>query len=501
MPILLDGKPVKVEDLPPDKQRLLAEYTASLERYPLHSYQPHPKQAAFHASQRRTKAFLGGNRSGKSHAGIADDLIQACDAEALPEHLRRYKRWEPPFKCRICAPKFNENHEGVIFPKIRELVPKDQLLGGNWKDAFKQQRRMLFFENGSWLQFLTYEQDLDAFSGADLHRVHYDEEPPGEKGRQIHQENAARLIDHAGDVLFTMTPLFGLSWTYDLLWQDRGPETQKGVYESEGLTVVSVDMDENPHIDQASKDIYLASLPEKVREARKSGRFVHFSGLVYEEFDPEVHLCPRPSRDHVQGLEEHREAIDPGVNTTAVIFAGFDKDNSMLVYDELYLHGDEAIPANAAERIKQKREEWGVQPRYTLIDPSARNRQLTNADNVQAAFYREGIQTWPAQNELEAGVFEVKRRFDRELIVISEECGALRNELARYRKEQREDGAFGVVKGNDHAADGVRYLAMSRPLAPPRAPRQDKPKTWTPGTAPPFTGRRTQTKSPLGSYA
>jgi hypothetical protein len=69
----------------------------------------------------------------------------------------------------------------VIFPLIRQWVPRPQLLDESWEKAFSKQRRVLTFANGSTIQFLTFEQDLDAHAGAALHRVHFDEEPEGEK--------------------------------------------------------------------------------------------------------------------------------------------------------------------------------------------------------------------------------------------------------------------------------------------------------------------------------
>jgi hypothetical protein len=74
----------------------LAAYDALVTSNPTQRYIPHAKQAIFHAARDRIKAFLGGNRSGKTTAGILDDLIQACDAEALPAYLRPSRSGTPP---------------------------------------------------------------------------------------------------------------------------------------------------------------------------------------------------------------------------------------------------------------------------------------------------------------------------------------------------------------------------------------------------------------------
>jgi hypothetical protein len=156
---------------PQDKaevSRLVEEYERAQKRNPLIGYEPHPKQHEFHAARTPIKAFFGGNQSGKTTAGLIDDLIQAVDEDALPERLREYKRWQPPFFGRIVAPDFVQTIEKVIFPKLREWAPKDQLLGGGWDKAYSKQERVLRFKNGSYIEFLTYEQDRDKHGGATL---------------------------------------------------------------------------------------------------------------------------------------------------------------------------------------------------------------------------------------------------------------------------------------------------------------------------------------------
>ena len=239
----------------------LAELDAVADLNPLSFFEPYPKQAEFLGSREPVKAFFGGNRAGKTEVGIVDDLIQAVDAECLPSGLRRFKRWDPPFYCRIISPDFTSTMEGVIFEKLRTLAPRDQLLGNGWDKAYDKQRRVLRFKNGSWFQFLTSEQDVDKHSGARLHRVHFDEEPPGEKGQQIWRENRMRLVDFAPEsqAMFTMTPLFGLSWTFDEVWERRE--------EPDTFCVVASIFD-NPHIDPVEVEQAMRGMSREERQAR-----------------------------------------------------------------------------------------------------------------------------------------------------------------------------------------------------------------------------------------
>src|SRR3954471_11680253 len=81
-------------------EQVLAEIKSQREANPLTGYFPHSQQLPFHeaiGAKTPIVAFFGGNRSGKTHCSVADDLIQALPKEWVPEHLLPYKRWDPPF--------------------------------------------------------------------------------------------------------------------------------------------------------------------------------------------------------------------------------------------------------------------------------------------------------------------------------------------------------------------------------------------------------------------
>lgn len=496
----------------PEAKALAEEFLAAVEANPLYAFRPHPKQRPFLETRAKVKVFVGGNRSGKTSTGLVDDIIQALDEDWVPEHLKAYKVWQPPFKCRIVLPDYKQPLQAVM-EVLRQWIPPATLKGGSWETAYSKKEEVVRFANGSFFEFLTQEQDLDKFGGSARHRIHYDEEPKGEKGEAIVDECSMRLIDHAGDELYTYTPQWGLGWTFDKFEEEKGPEVSERVWLNEEMVVVRAWSTDNPHVNQDEVVKRMANLPEAVRRAREKGEYQHFKGLVYPMFDAEVHVLDNePSAKHVKGLEQ-RDGIDPGMQTTAVLFAGFDADNVVLIYDELALSDRWAIPENAAQRIFDVRNNrWKLprRPRYTLIDPSARNRSLTDADSVEAAYHRAGVKVLPANNDVEAGVFEVMRRFEHRdsegepapLILISPKCTGLIREINRYRRQPKEDGSFGVVKKDDHRVDTLRYICQSRPVAPTprRSPRQEH-KPWVPGTAPPARPRGRRTHGPMGKYS
>lgn len=459
---------LKLKDLPLtasqklERDALLAELGSLQENNPLAFVQPYKKQRDFLEATEFTKAFFGGNGSGKTFIGLTDDLVQAVPSEFLPEHLRQYKRWEPPFHCRIISPKWSVTD--VVVEKLRALVPKQALWKGSFDDAFSKQKMRLQFDCGSRFLFNTADQDRDAHSAVELHRVHFDEEPPGEQGFGIYTENLVRLrsaMPHA-QVMFTMTPLFGLSWTYDEVWEKR---------ENEDVFCVVASMRDNPFIDAKAMIKALDYLPEAERQAIIEGNFVHLHGMVLGEWELERNVCEPLTIEEVHSASMIIVSIDPGISQAAVTWNAFDKYNRQVVFDERY-------PANSphtnvdqiAKSIREANRDWRLRDSSIIyvIDPSARNRVLTNGEDVEGVFAREGIYTSPGQNPLRAGILELRSRVSSGSLRVSKECTNTLKEQARWviHKDEsdtsRSKESF-QTKGPHHCWDTIRYAAMFSP--------------------------------------
>lgn len=449
------------------EQQLLA-LEAAYKQNPLLGFEPHVKQVEFMRGPvwEPLRAFFGGNRSGKTTAVVADSIIQAVDTACVPAHLRGFKRWDPPFYCRVVTPDLTNTLEGVVLQKLREWCPADQLRGGSFDRAWDKQLRILRFKNGSWFQFFSNDQDRDKFGGAALHRVVYDEEPRSD----IRQECLMRLIDYGGEELFAMTPLSGMSWLYDDVYEpwERG-ELRDG-------RVVVVDMDDNPHLDQGTKERVLSGLTREEREARKGGRFVHFAGLVYPQFTG-AHVIPSPAdpKAAVPDGAEVFAGIDPGLRHPAVVFCWLEQADRMVVFDEIAL-ADRTV-RDVVKAIHGVNERWGVRPRWYVIDPASRNRNSQTGRSDQQEFADHKIFTMPGQNDVTAGINRVKERLETNKLFVMAHCSELRGEFKRYRwisqGRGEHDQKEAPVKTGDHLLDALRYVVMARPLTPlHRVPEQ-----------------------------
>lgn len=457
-------------DHPEDKafQDDLQKLNALYQDNPLHLFTPHVKQKEFYEVGRiPVKMFAGGNQSGKTLAGIVDNLIQCCDEEALPEHLRQYKFWQPPFKCRVVTPSYGATLD-QFQEKLREWAPKSQLVGDNWDSAYKLKEEMLHFKNGSYIQFLSGDQEVRKHSGWTGDRVHFDEEPSGEHGRKLYVEARQRVGVRKGQIIFTMTPDEGVTWSGDEVWEKCGVEP--------GFFGVQVDMDDNPALSEGSKKIMLAGLTHEEREARKSGKFVYLKGKVYADFDTQKHVIPPPKRSDVKSMDVVI-SIDPGLKRTAVVWVGFDKEDVALVFDELYL--EDHIPTTVSPLIKEKNAYWGLDDPMYVIDPSASVRGLAHGIGVEEAFYAEGLEVISGQNDVDVGIFQTKRRLQGDGLYITDNCESLIWELLRYRFHEIDTPSgkrIVPVKKNDHAVDSLRYALMERFWGPEPDIRK-RPKT------------------------
>lgn len=516
--------PAVLED--PEVLELLSKANEAAEENPLYRYLPHSRQRIFHENRVKTKAFVGGNRSGKSTATVVDCLIQAIDLDQVPDHLKPYRIWPKgtKFKCRFITPDYGKPFQSLV-EAIQMWVPPSQLRGGSWETAYKDKDHILYFANGSVFDFMTTEQPSSKHGGSARHRIVWDEEPPDtEEGERIYTQARMRIADYHGDMLWGFTPISEkLGWVFDEIYEqavEDGEEVSERVWMNAetGLLLVQATIYENPHLSEEGREDAISGIRADQRAAVTEGTFTSAKGLVYEEFDPlpgGAHVVPEEwiDKDLVKGLE-HIDGIDPGQVETAVLFSGVDKHGRIVVYDELTLSGRSAVPEHAAGLINNKREGWGLAPvcKYTVIDPAARSRGLSDGERIGEAWVTAGIPVLYGKNDLEAGCMEIERRMVHQiddgeggfkpfpLIVISSRCTGLIKQLRKYRKQPKEDGSFGVVKKNDHKPDALRYICMERRVPVKRKPRRARQEPWTPGTAPPYRPEKRAQGTVMGRY-
>jgi phage terminase large subunit-like protein len=499
----------------PQLEAKLREVAEAMRVNPLYAYnnpdlssKVHRKQLAFNAVKAPvlgTKAMIAGNRSGKTYCCKADDVVQLVPREDVPPHLLECKKFEAPCHIWMGAPKYSK-HEDTTIPILRKLIPKNQLKNGNFDKSYNSQSRQVRLECGSTIGLKTYDQDIDAWASAEIHRVSWDEEPNNTNGRTMRSEARARLVSTGGDEVLGMTPMLGIStWAFDEVYERR---------HEPGITVMGMSMADNPWNTQEAIDAYFKGMTGEERRAREHGEFVHFGGLFFEEFREVLHVVDLPPMEALR-QQDIVVSIDPGLVHTGVTWSGWDSDNAGLAFAE-FAPPTTNVPDIAAE-IKRRNAQWGLREPTYVIDPSYRNLTTEiHADAVQANYAREEIYVQPGNNDRRAGILEIKKRLqakdgkghphptllyakpnpDRPELGVPQ----LIKQTERYRRDPDAADEWQAVPQDSHTrfdlVDSLRYGVMSRTWEIPDGPAERPQSSYEYGVEPPLDLSEFQTEAP-----
>lgn len=454
-----------------DAFRDLGENLARVANFPdINSYIPHEKQRRFHSASNRIRLYIGGNRSGKTTGGIVEDiwwLTRSHPFQSIPDR---------PIAGRIVSVDFLNGIEKIIKPQLKQWLPPSHLRGGSWFSAYEASTRTLHLANGSFVELMSYDQDLDKFAGTSRDFVHFDEEPP----EAIYTENMARLIDRRGHCWITMTPVEGMTWIFDTIYE-------KGIVGDPNIHVVEVDMAENPHLAQQEVDEFLDSLSEDERNARGHGKFVQMGGLVYKAFNPSIHVIDEVDPREFRGSNyRHYMSLDHGFNNpTSVHWHAVDPDNTAITFDEHY--ESQRIIDYHAEVIHQRNKMHGRTPDVNICDPALAQKQAVTGTSIQTEYAIRGIGFVLGNNDVMTGVAKVNQyltvgKNGKPNWYITRNCVNLIREIQRLRwktwaskKQQSQNNPYDQIhKKDDHACDECRYFFSFMPELAHKKPLPEK---------------------------
>lgn len=429
---------------------------AQASRPNVYGYRPHAKQELFHCRTNKNGLYIGGNRAGKTVAGIAEDIFWLTGRHPYRDTP------EPPVRGRIVGVDFLNGIEKILKPELARWIPLSDLKGGSWESAYEKSTRTLTLENGSFVEFMSYDQDLDKFAGTSRHFIHFDEEPP----EDIFLECKTRLIDTGGAWWMTLTPVEGMLWIYDQIYMNgkENPESN--------ISVIEVDMLDNPYLHEGEVQEFISGLSDDDKESRVHGKFIQRGGLVYKEFNRELHVIDSymPPKDHLWIA-----SLDHGYNNpTAWLWHSVSPDGTVVTFDEHYVSKEIVeYHARAVGAINQKH---GRPPDQYIGDPSIRNVQPLSGTSIQEEYARFGVPITLGNNDVAAGIERVQsylkvRENGRPNWYITRNCSNLIWELGRYtyktwanKRTDSQNNNYEIArKKDDHAVDSARYFFMSRP--------------------------------------
>lgn len=397
-----------------------------------------------HKSDTKVRLILGGKRSGKTTFGV----VEVCWAAlGIHPYLDLPK---PPLAIRVCSVDFTSGIQAIIMPMIKQWLPAHCI-----KEERKEKREIELV-NGTIIDFKSYDQDIEKFEGVARHLVWMDEEPP----RDIYESNYMRTIGKNinGKLLITCTPLHGLTWLYDVLYDNS--EAVPPYVEHCHVSIF-----DNPHLpaDAVSNIMHDPAMKDNL-EAALFGKFIAKTGLIYKQF-AEVNICdpytPKAEDMILIGIDPHDR------NPHAVVFAALNREEDYIIYDEVLEH---LVIGDLVNKIKTK---MGTRfpPALAVIDTSAHAEQSIAGISVADEMMRRGLPTIGAFKDWQAGVLKVNEFLDssagRPRLKIARNCPQTIREFRHYvwadwaRAKDKYNPKEKPLEKDDHLLDAIRYVVMA----------------------------------------
>lgn len=418
-------------------------------------YKPDPQQLPFHASQKKGRLYIGGNRSGKTTGGLNEDIWWLRGEHPYREVPK------PPVIGRLVTVDFKNGLQKIILPGLRQWLPPSYLINGSWEDSWNGNNHVLTLENGSELEIMSDDQDLDKFAGVPRHFTHFDEEPR----KDVFNECKMRLIDYNGSWWMTMTPVDGMDWSYEDIFE----KSELG--QNPLIDVIKASPHGNSHLDREAIENMMEGLDEDERKIRESGNYIALGGLIFSHYDAQRHVIESkvPPANWT-----HYISLDAGINNpTAVLWHAVSPDGLVVTYDEIYVTG--RTIKQVADMIKEKERQYaqyGIIPFLRIADPAIKQRQQVTGLSTQIALSQEGLNfTTPKTRDVSAGLDKMNDYFRTNRWFITENCPNFQREAKVYRFDsyptakarERNNKKEQPLKKNDHACDSARYFFAFQP--------------------------------------
>lgn len=497
----------------------------------LRLFAPLPHQQAIHSSKARRLVVRGGNRSGKTLNGavrLADivtgndrgairytkpgkALIVSLDFTLLAKNCYS-KLFEPGafLVCSSCKRVFHKClEENICGPeegwKARAepappLIPPRFVQSVAWIDKQRRIAECVYLTTGWQIDLRSCESGREKFQGDQWDVVWIDEE--GGSNEDVMNEIERGLMDRSGRMWWTATPLAA---GVKLLQYSEAAQEEHGKEDPFHEEVV-LDTDDNVTISEEDRRRFFDGMGEEEEQVRRHGAFLIQSGLVYREWNKEIHLV-----DPYKIPEDWTvyDFLDPGhANAFAILFAAVKPDGDIVLFDEIYVNRMD-IPDVVSlwhKKLSGHSTPLGGLPHWsqrTAIDPASNIVQAgMKMNSVRVQLMKERVRRnfrsfegeyklFNAPNAVQAGIFAVQAlllprpdKGGRPRLTVMRHLIHFQREIRRYRYPRAPDGKdvsekVGPIKKSDHLMDVLRYLALMNPqyVPPQRRPEWAKGAT------------------------
>lgn len=440
-------------------------------------YNPHEKQAAFHANACfRYRYARTGNRFGKSEMGAAEDVAFALGYRPwVPEGnvLRTLGIPTHPTKGLVVTTDWDKSkevfteQEGTNVGKLIKYIPRSALGQPTRNHSGAIDRIPVRHISGGWSVIhldtvKSYKQNPLGQESSVWDWAHIDEPCPEGMWKAI----ARGLVDRGGRGWFTCTPLTE-PWIDDAFVPDLGGDRSIDAvtFESGDRWMMTGSMSDNPYNSKEDIDSFMSWLTDDEKDCRLYGLPTSFAGLVFKEFNWNVHVLNEPPSNWKNWETPPanfciRYAIDYHFRKNdAVLFVATSPQNVPYVYGELWQQ------MLLEDEVKTIQTFLGTHPSQPgIVDPLASTPNKLTETTAMDEYRRLGLAVIPATKDPVNGIRAVKAmlkardKHNRPVIYFN---AALRRTLFEISRGFVWDGNENKpVKKNDDMMENLHRLVL-----------------------------------------
>lgn len=425
------------------------------------------EQTAFYESKHKGITFLlGGNGAGTTTLSLAKMVKFVLRDQQAPRPATPFwiisesfemcmdVAWREKLWGNGLLPESEVDWDNISWHTPRKAWPNSVPLKP-WPDGNQ--------DNYWELNFRSYEQGRAKLQAASIGGFLFIEQAPYELILEVNR--GARVYNYPGSKVCEFTPIDPLRSLFleEMIAEDKLPP---------GWAVYRCNTEcakEAGHVDAAWYDEFFASVPEEMREVRQIGAFASYEGLIYQSFNPLIHV-----RRDVQ-IPKHaifKRVIDWGAGPDhpfVCLFCYQDAIGTWVVYDEYYSVDQTRTLNDHAEAIKEMHDWPAEDPNYRVGYGDPENAL------AMREFARAGIPLIGAKKAVLEGINAVRaalkprpNKMGPRLIIDGARCPKTVMEFKTYRWLQKPrssvnpaDAAPKPLKTNDHCMDAIRYLIYS----------------------------------------
>jgi PBSX family phage terminase large subunit len=417
-----DGSPI------PEVARKVAEATTITLTV---KYIPHAKQVDFAQALDAGKRFVlyvGGVRAGKTYAGARESIRSIYKRGRNKKGLG----WiiSPTYPMSSIVEREFEN--ACDLPGGKSLILK----------KYVGQRAYLLYppkgcDKPYRVEIKTAEHP-DRLRGSSLDWVWMDE--AAMMDHETYKILMGRVLDTSGLMMLTTTPR-GMNWLHE--------EFLKKNASNPNFAVIKAMTTDNPHITFEDVEQLRSQYSQNFARQEINAEFVSLEGLVYQAFDFNRHVI-KPVTTIPAGAEIVC-GIDAGYKDPFVCLSVMKHKDRFYVIDEYYA----TMRTMESHAFNIKGGWLHTQTIRRWMDPSAAQES--------ADLHAQSIGTFPAKNDIRAGINAVARMIETDRLFVAQNCLQTLNELSMYRyKDSTSKNAGEVpIDKDNHCMDALRYVIYS----------------------------------------